>query len=96
MSQSHKSQQQIKHEIELASRQVEIGAVYAHYKNPDMTYIVKQIAYDTETEELCVVYEAEYGERLTFVRPLRVWLEKAEWQGERVPRFVKSNKATNS
>ena len=89
MSQKRKSQQEITNQIELAKQQVEVGAIYAHYKNPDMTYMVKQIAYHTETEDLCVVYQAEYGDQITFVRPLSVWLEPAEYDGQLVPRFKK-------
>jgi hypothetical protein len=34
------------------------------------------------------VYRAEYGEHIIFVRPLNVWLETVEWEGEQVFRFV--------
>lgn len=41
------------------------------------------------TDELCVIYQAQYGEKLTFLRPLTIWLEKVEWEGKTVPRFTK-------
>jgi hypothetical protein len=39
-------------------------------------------------DELCVIYQAQYGEHLTFLRPLTVWLEDVEWEGRTVPRFT--------
>jgi hypothetical protein len=37
---------------------------------------------------ICIRYQAQYGERLTFVRPLASWLETVEWQGQRKQRFT--------
>ena len=37
---------------------------------------------------ICIIYQAQYGERLTFVRPLASWLETVEWQGQRKQRFT--------
>lgn len=37
---------------------------------------------------ICVIYEAQYGEKLAFVRPLKSWLQKVEWQGQIIDRLT--------
>jgi hypothetical protein len=68
---------------------VTVGATYAHYKHPDMQYKVLSIALIEANDEPAVVYEAQYGAKVIFVRPVSVWLEAVEWQGKTVPRFTK-------
>lgn len=92
MSQRIKSQQEISQDIKSAMMRVEIGAVYRHYKDEDKMYCVNAIGLHTETNDLYVIYQAQYGERITFVRPLSVWLETISWQGKLVSRFVKADK----
>lgn len=58
---------------------------YRHYKNKD--YTVLGVARHSETEEELVVYRQEYGDRGLWVRPLKMFLEKIELNGEMVPRF---------
>lgn len=58
---------------------------YRHYKGND--YIVIGVARHSETEEELVVYGQEYGERSLWVRPLAMFLETVEVDGQRVPRF---------
>ena len=60
---------------------------YRHYKG--MNYTVLGVARHSETEEPLVVYRAEYGERGLWVRPLAMFTETVEVNGERVPRFAK-------
>jgi len=45
------------------------------------------LARRSETEEAMVVYQALYGERGYWVRPLGHFLEKARVEGREVPRF---------
>jgi hypothetical protein len=59
-----------------------------HYKKPENLYTVIDLAILTETNEVGVVYRAEYGKRLLFVRPLAVWLQHAEVDGKQVARFT--------
>ena len=89
MSSEHKTYRQILSEIEKAKAEIEIGAVYAHYKNPSNTYEVLGFGTFEATDELCVMYKSNYGERLTFIRPVDIWLENVEWNGKLVPRFKK-------
>ena len=58
---------------------------YRHYKGNE--YIVLGIARHSETEEELVVYRQDYGERGLWVRPLAMFLETIELDGQRVPRF---------
>lgn len=78
----------MKSKIEKAKQQVKVGGRYTHFKNPAHTYIVLGVAILESTVEPVVIYQAEYGDRLTFVRPVDVWLETVEKEGEQVPRFT--------
>lgn len=72
-----------------AKEVVAVGATYRHYKSPDMTYEVKDIVFQEADMQPCVIYQAQYGAKLTFSRPVSVWLEMIEFEGESVPRFSK-------
>jgi len=89
MSKTHQEQHDLAQQIEAARQKVTVGAKYRHYKGADKTYAVMGLGFIEEDEELCVIYRAEYGEKLTFIRPLTVWIEQVEWGGKTVPRFAK-------
>ncbi len=72
-----------------AATKVSVGASYAHYKHPELIYIVRELVILEATNEIAVVYEAQYGERITYARALDVWLETVEWEDRTVPRFTK-------
>ncbi|MBR7161740.1 MAG: DUF1653 domain-containing protein [Clostridia bacterium] len=59
--------------------------VYRHFKGN--LYEAIAIAKHSETLEDMVVYRALYGEGGVWVRPLSLWLEPAEKNGEKLPRF---------
>ena len=63
---------------------LEIG-IYEHYKGN--RYEVIGIAKHSETLEEMVVYKALYGEGLVWVRPLRMFMDEVEVNGENVQRF---------
>lgn len=84
----HKSSEQVKAEIERASGQIKIGGTYRHYKAVHKLYKVLDFVLLEATNELCVLYQALYDDGFKFVRPVSVWLEKVEWNGQTVPRFV--------
>lgn len=58
---------------------------YEHYKGNQ--YRVLAIARHSETLEELVVYQAQYGERGTWVRPLTMFIEDVDYAGKRLPRF---------
>ena len=60
--------------------------LYQHYKGPQ--YRVFSVARHSETEEEVVFYQALYGEYGFWVRPLSMFLETVEVDGEQVPRFA--------
>ncbi|WP_455925121.1 DUF1653 domain-containing protein [Pseudomonas putida] len=60
--------------------------LYRHYKGPQ--YRVFGVARHSENEEEVVCYQALYGEFGLWVRPLSMFLESVEVDGERVPRFA--------
>lgn len=66
--------------------QLKIGHRYRHYKGND--YLVLHLAKHSETEEELVVYQALYGERGIWVRPLAMFLEYVDVKGQRVRRFA--------
>ena len=87
MASGHKSRQVLAQELEAAARLVSVGQNYTHYKSPDKTYTVLNIAITEADDRLCVVYRADYETNLVFVRPLSSWLEKIQHKGKSVDRF---------
>jgi hypothetical protein len=84
----HHSEEELQQLLISAASQVVEGGLYYHYKHPDKLYKVLKLAI-TEADNLpCVIYEAQYGSRIVFVRPLTSWLEKAQVDGTSVDRFV--------
>jgi len=61
------------------------GKIYRHFKGNN--YLVLHLAKHSETLEDLVVYQALYGEKGIWVRPLSMFLEKVEVDGELVNRF---------
>jgi len=60
--------------------------LYRHYKGNE--YRVFGVARHSESEEEMVVYQALYGEFGLWIRPLRMFCETVEVNGERLPRFA--------
>ncbi|WP_137817886.1 DUF1653 domain-containing protein [Pseudomonas sp. 2FG] len=60
--------------------------LYRHYKGPE--YRVFGVARHSETEEQVVVYQALYGDYGLWVRPLSMFRETVEVDGQVVPRFA--------
>jgi hypothetical protein len=81
------TQEQLAQRLAGAAQKVEVGARYEHYKK--LTYKVLLLALREEDNEPCVVYQAEYGEHVTFTRPVANWLEMVDVDGQIVPRFRK-------
>ena len=89
MGKTRKEQIELAKEVEDAKSKVTVGAEYWHYKGRNKVYKVTGLGFIEANNELCVIYQAQYGEKLTFLRPLSSWLENVEWEGETVPRFNK-------
>ncbi|MDP4092899.1 MAG: DUF1653 domain-containing protein [Bacillota bacterium] len=66
-------------------REIKIGKKYRHFKGNE--YLVLHVAKHSETLEEMVVYQALYGERGIWVRPLEMFLDQKEVNGKLVNRF---------
>lgn len=60
--------------------------LYRHYKGQQ--YRVLGVARHSETEEELVIYQALYGEYGLWARPLSMFCESVQVDGEQVPRFA--------
>ena len=59
---------------------------YVHYKN-GKHYKVIDVVRHSETEEWMVLYRAEYGDFGLWVRPLTMFMETVEVDGQQIRRF---------
>lgn len=66
--------------------EITIGGVYRHFKGN--RYRVEAIARHSETCEDMVVYRQLYGDGGLWVRPLSMFLQTVERDGETFPRFT--------
>jgi len=73
-------------EVELSKKAKSLKpGIYEHYKKK--RYEVLGVVIHSETLEELVLYKALYGRRLKWVRPLDMFLESVEVDGEVKPRF---------
>lgn len=66
-------------------REIKTGKKYRHFKGNE--YLVLYVAKHSETLEDMVVYQALYGEKSIWVRPLNMFLDTKEVDGKIVNRF---------
>lgn len=64
---------------------IKVGKKYKHYKGKE--YVVLHLAKHTETLEDIVVYQALYGTQDVWVRPLKMFIEQVQINGNTVNRF---------
>jgi hypothetical protein len=64
---------------------IKVGKKYRHFKGNE--YLVLYIAKHSETEEELVIYQALYGERGIWARPVAMFEESVEFEGNIVQRF---------
>lgn len=62
-----------------------IGGIYRHYKGNN--YKLLAVATHSETLEKMAVYQALYGEMGIWVRPLAMFMETIEKDGQSLKRF---------
>jgi hypothetical protein len=63
-----------------------VPGIYRHYKGP--LYKVIGTGMHTETEETLVFYQSQYGKFEFWARPLEMWLENVEYEGQNLQRFT--------
>lgn len=66
---------------------VPVGARYRHYKNMAHEYEVVGHGLWEATLEPAIIYQALYGDKLTFIRPISDWSAEVSFEGASVPRF---------
>lgn len=66
--------------------------LYRHYKGP--LYQVTDVATHSESEEQHVVYRALYGEKGLWIRPLSMFIETVDVDGQEKPRFERLENQT--
>lgn len=86
---AHVSLEELAKRLADAGREVEVGGRYMHYKNPEQEYIVRSLAILEATEEVGVIYEAQYDTRIPFIRPLSSFCATIDVDGVPTQRFVK-------
>ncbi|WP_010243341.1 DUF1653 domain-containing protein [Acetivibrio cellulolyticus] len=69
----------------MGNREIKIGKRYRHFKGNE--HLVLYVAKHSETLEEMVVYQALYGERGIWVRPLEMFMGQKEVDGELINRF---------
>lgn len=58
---------------------------HKHYKGKE--YEVIRVAKHSETQEEMVIYRALYGKGVIWVRPIQMFQEEMEIDGNKIPRF---------
>lgn len=87
MAEGYLTQAQLAARVAEAARLVTVGARYRHYKGGE--YTVLHVALLEATNEPGVVYQAAYGARTIFIRPLSDWCAEVELNDNVVLRFAK-------
>ena len=70
------------------------GSKYTHYKHKEQFYEIIGIGIHSETLEEMVIYRAlynspEWGENRIWVRPISMFFDYKDIDGQKVPRFTK-------
>ncbi|GLC31667.1 DUF1653 domain-containing protein [Clostridium omnivorum] len=78
-------EEKVEDNINSTERTLKTGSIYKHFKGNE--YLVLHLARHSETLEELVVYQALYGERGIWVRPLKMFLEQVEVDGKMMNRF---------
>ena len=86
----HKPEKTLAQELQAAAQQVPVGAFYTHYKHPELCYKIVGHCVLEASDEVAVLYQAQYGEKITYARALSVFLETVAYEGETMPRFTRT------
>jgi len=87
---AHQDQTELLKDLENLYQKVKLGDKYFHYKHPDQFYNIVALGFIEETEIPCVIYQFEYCDRITWVRPQNDFFAKVTLEnGSVVDRFTK-------
>lgn len=86
----HKTQEELIKDLKKLKSKVNVGDKFSHYKHPESLYIIIALGFIEATETPCVVYQAEYGDQITWVRTEDEFFAKVTLEdGRVVDRFTK-------
>jgi len=74
MKTDHIPESELLKKLNDAKKLVKVGGKYFHYKNPDQFYIILDLAIDEATENVSVIYQAQYSKKIIFIRTLKSFL----------------------
>lgn len=86
---TNKTKDQLTKEIDDLKVRIDEGDECYHYKHPDQFYHVVGVGFIEGNGEPCVVYQADYGDKLTWVRTESEFFAKVDHNGKEVARFTK-------
>ncbi len=89
---AHTSEQVLIDKCIRSSADIEVGAVYYHYRNPQVLYKILYIGLLEATEEPCVIYQNMDNLKLIWVRAISSWQEPVMIDGRLNARFICVNK----
>lgn len=88
---AHTTHEELVQRLNKAKLLVKIGGQYSHYRSTDKFYTIVDIAILEATEEAAVIYKANYGGGLTWIRSINDFTAQVEVDGKMVDRFTKVN-----
>lgn len=71
----HISHEDLLELLNKATKHVEVGEIYTHYKNPSVEYRVVRLSITEVDDAVAVIYELVSNPQISFIRPLKSWLE---------------------
>jgi len=87
---TNKDDGQLKEELKQLNSKITEDEKWYHYKHHDQHYKIVGIGFIERTGELCVVYRAEYGDKITWVGTEEEFFAKVTLgDGTKVDRFAK-------
>lgn len=80
-------EQILSNQVETSSHGLVTGGRYRHYRKQQL-YTIIGFGLLEATEDPAVIYRAEYGERLTWIRTVADFTARVEVDGQSVSRFL--------
>lgn len=86
----HKTQDELLKDLKRLEEKVKVGDKFSHFKHPDQFYTIIAVGFIEATEEPCITYRSEYGDKITWTRTEEDFFSKATLEdGTEVDRFVR-------
>lgn len=76
---SHLPESELLEKLNNAKKLIKVDGKYFHYKNPKQFYLILDLAIDETTENVSVIYQAKYGNKIIFIRSLESFLTKGKF-----------------